>query len=370
MSSTTGNIFKVTTWGESHGKTVGVVVDGVPSGIALDENIVQAFLDRRKPGASAYATKRAEADTVEICSGVFEGYTTGTPIEMHVTNNDQISKNYDNLREVFRPSHADYGFFKKYGIRDHRGGGRSSGRETLGRVAAGAVAATALARLGIKFLTYTKSIGSISIPNLDYDEIARCLSENSNSLGIPHEDTYKSASAYLDNLMREKNSAGGVAECVVTGVKAGFGSPVFDKLDARLANAVFSIGAVKAVEIGNGIAAARGTGAENNDAFVSKGGEVSKKSNNSGGIIGGITDGTPVIIRAAFKPTPSIASEQDTVNKDGGNTTICIEGRHDPVIVPRALVVVESMAAVVLLDEILVGLSSRIENVKTIYNRF
>ncbi len=362
--SSYGTIFKVTTWGESHGKGLGVVVDGVPAGMDLCEDDIQIFLNRRKPGQSKFTTPRKEDDAVEILSGVFEGKTTGTPISMVVWNKNQKSKDYSEIASYYRPGHADYCFDKKYGFRDYRGGGRSSGRETIGRVAAGAIAVKLLSRLGIKFLTYTKSIGEIEIDfdNFSADEI------NNNSLYMPDAIAAEKASAYLMECIKAQNSSGGVCECVITGLPVGLGDPVFEKIDANLAKAVMSIGAVKGFEIGDGFAAARSTGLTNNDAFVMENGKVAKQTNHSGGTLGGMTDGSPLILRAAIKPTPSIASTQHTVNKSGENIEISIKGRHDPIIVPRAVVVVESMAAITIADSLLMNMSARMDRIIDFYN--
>lgn len=363
--SSFGTIFKVSTWGESHGKNLGTVIDGCPAGIKIDEKYIQKFMDRRKPGASPYATKRKEGDLIEIFSGVFDGMTTGCPIMMAVKNEDMISKNYDNIKNCYRPAHADYSYTQKYGIRDYRGGGRSSGRETLSRVAAGAIAVKALGELGISILTYTKSIGSVEIDmsRFDTEQISK------NDLFMPDETAYKSASAYLDSLITQSDSAGGVIECVITGVKPGIGQPVFDKLDALLAHAVFSIGAVKGVEFGVGFSSAKMNGSNYNDSFCAGTDKsIFKKTNNSGGITGGMSDGAPIVFRAAIKPTPSIARNQETVDNEGNNIIINISGRHDPVIVPRAVVVVEAMAAITLLDLILVALPSKMEALKSAYH--
>lgn len=357
--STFGTNFKITTWGESHGAGLGVVVDGCPAGVPLAESDIQIFLDRRKPGTSAYTTPRKEADRVQILSGVFEGKTTGTPISMMVTNTNEHSKDYDALRDIYRPGHADYTFAQKFGIRDHRGGGRSSGRETIGRVAAGAVAVKVLERCGISFLTYATQIGPVKIDpeRFDQNEIIK------NPFCMPDAVAAGEAALYLDQCREEKDSAGGIIECMITGVPAGVGAPVFDKLDAKLAQAVFSIGAVKGFEVGDGFDVAKANGSSNNDAFIPDGetGQIKKKTNHAGGILGGISDGAPIIFRAAIKPTPSIGRAQKTVTRDGKETTIEIAGRHDPVIVPRAVVVVECMAAITILDLMMENLGSRID---------
>lgn len=363
--STYGNIFKITTWGESHGRGIGVVVDGCPAGLPLCEEDIQAYLDRRKPGQSGFTTQRSEDDAVEIHSGVFEGRTTGTPISLMVHNKDQHSADYSQIASCYRPGHADFCFDAKYGFRDYRGGGRSSGRETVGRVAAGAIAAKMLKELGIHLLTYTRSIGPVSIDISRFDE----AEITNNALYMPDAKAAGEAAAYLKKCMQETNSAGGICECVITGLPAGLGDPVFEKIDANLARAIFSIGAVKGFEIGDGFAASASTGLTNNDAFCMKDGDVSKRTNHSGGTLGGMTDGAPLVFRAAFKPTPSIASTQQTVNRDGEEISINIKGRHDPIIVPRAVVVVESMAAITILDALLANMTSRLDRIADFYRR-
>lgn len=352
-----GKNFTVTTFGESHGAAIGAVIDGCPAGMHLSEEDIQKYLDRRKPGQSEFTTKRNEADRVEILSGVFEGKTEGTPIALLIRNNDQHSRDYSDLRDKFRPGHADYGFFEKYGLRDYRGGGRSSGRETAARVAAGAVALKMLDEFGIEVHAYTRAIGPVEISSVDFDECGI------NSLYMPDHDAFQKASEYLKECIKNKDSAGGVIECIATGVPAGLGDPVFDKLDARLAYAIMSIGAIKGFEIGDGCRAALSKGSENNDAFFMENGRVHKKTNHSGGILGGISDGSDIILRAYVKPTPSIAQEQSTVTDADDDTTIEIKGRHDPVIVPRAVVVVECMTGLVLADALLSNQNAKIENI-------
>lgn len=355
--STFGTIFRISTWGESHGKAVGVTIDGCPAGLPLSEADIQEYLDRRKPGQNRFTTARKEGDEVEILSGVFEGKTTGTPITMAVWNRDQRSKDYSSIKDVYRPGHADYCFDQKYGFRDYRGGGRSSGRETIARVAAGAVACKLLSCYGITVTAYTKRIGMVEVSADRFDLAER----DRNGLYMPDAEAAEAASRYLEELMAEQDSAGGVVECVIRGVPAGVGEPVFEKLDARLAAAVMSIGAVKGFEIGDGFAAAGARGSENNDAFhVDETGRLVKETNHSGGILGGMSDGSDIVLRAAFKPTPSIAQEQRTVNRQGENVEICIQGRHDPVVVPRAVVVVEAMAALTVLDLMLIGRNSKL----------
>ena len=361
--STFGTVFRVTTWGESHGPGVGVVIDGCPAGIPLSEQDIQQFLDRRKPGQSKYTTKRNESDSVEILSGVFEGTTTGTPISLLVRNQDQRSRDYGNIATSYRPGHADYCFDQKYGFRDYRGGGRSSGRETIGRVAAGAIASKLLGELGIVLTTYAKSIGPVTVDGADYDftEITN------NSFYLPNKDAAKKAAEYVSTLMEQMDSCGGLIECRVDHLPAGLGEPVFDKLDALLAQAIMSIGAVKGVEIGDGFQSASSTGSTNNDPFCMQQGQVMKTSNHSGGTLGGMSDGSQLILRAAIKPTPSISQMQHTVNNSGEEIKLSIHGRHDPIIVPRAVVVVEAMTALTLADLLLRNAVSQMNQIKQLY---
>lgn len=361
--STFGTNFKISTWGESHGKALGVVIDGCPAGLPLDESDIQKYLDRRKPGQSKLSTPRKEDDCVEILSGTFEGLTTGTPISLIVKNTSQRSHDYSEIASYYRPGHADYTFDEKYGFRDYRGGGRSSGRETIGRVAAGAVAAKILKELGIEILTYTKSIGPVEIDMSVFNKETIL----STPTYMPDLAASKQAETYLENCMKNMDSAGGVIECSVTGVPAGIGDPVFEKLSANLGKAILSIGAVKAFEIGDGFAVSTANGSSNNDAFYADDKKIMKKTNHAGGILGGISDGSEILLRAYIKPTPSIFSEQETVNKDGENITVQIKGRHDPIIVPRAVVVVESMTALTLVDAMIGNMSSRISYLKDFY---
>lgn len=361
--STFGTIFKITTWGESHGKALGVVIDGCPAGLALTAADIQPFLDRRKPGQSSISTPRKESDQVEILSGVFEGRTTGTPISLIIPNTSQKSSDYSEIASCYRPGHADFTYDSKYGFRDYTGGGRSSGRETAGRVAAGAVGAKLLKEMGVTITAYTKAIGPISIDMTHFDKqlifsTATCM---------PDQAADKEAMAYLKECMEKKDSCGGIVECVIDGLPSGIGDPVFEKLDANLTKAIMSIGAVKAVEIGDGFLAARSNGSENNDAFQNLGGKIYKTTNHAGGILGGISDGSQIILRAHIKPTPSIFSTQKTVNKRGENIEIAIKGRHDPVIVPRAVVVVEAMAALTVLDACMLNMSARLDYLTAFY---
>ncbi len=364
--STFGTIFKITTWGESHGPGLGVVVDGCPAGLPLCENDIQLFLNRRKPGQSRYSTPRKESDAVSILSGVFEGKTTGTPISLIVFNENQQSGDYSEIASFYRPGHADYTFDSKYGFRDYRGGGRSSGRETIGRVAAGAIAVRILNRLGITFLTYTKSIGPVCVRPENFD--ASRIPEN--PLAMPDSAAAEEAQKYLDECMRKRDSSGGIVECMINGVPAGIGDPVFEKISASLAKAVMSIGAVKGFEIGDGFRVAEATGTSDNDAFaVGDDGKILKLSNHAGGISGGISDGSRILLRAAIKPTPSIAADQQTVNRCGEEITVSIKGRHDPVIAPRAVVVVESMAAIAIVDALFANMSAKMDSIEAFYGK-
>ena len=341
MNNSFGEQFRVTTFGESHGPALGAIVDGVPAGLELDEAYIQKALDRRKPGQSVFTTPRKEADAVEILSGVFEGRTTGTPVALLIRNQDQRSRDYGDLAEVFRPGHADYGFFKKYGIRDYRGGGRSSGRETAARVAAGAIAAKYLQeKYGIVIRAWTEAVAGISGKKTDFDFIEK------NALRAADPDRYPAMEEAVRNAIAERDSVGGIVSCVIEGVPAGLGEPVFDKLDALLAHAMLSLGAVKGIEFGDGFAAAGLRGSVNNDKMSPEG----FLSNHAGGILGGISTGAPITFRIAVKPTPSIRQEQQTVDQENNPRTVTVQGRHDPCICPRIVPVVEAMASLVLAD--------------------
>ncbi|NLK21115.1 MAG: chorismate synthase [Epulopiscium sp.] len=356
-----GKHFQISTWGESHGKALGVVIDGCPAGIELSENDIQKDLDRRKPGQSPFSTPRKENDKVEILSGVFEGKTTGTPISLIVHNTNQRSYDYSEIAKCYRPGHADFTYDEKYGFRDYRGGGRSSGRETTARVAAGAVAKKILSEFGVDFTTYTLSIGPVSIDQSKFDkeEIFN------NFLAMPDKDAAKKAADYLYEQKEKEDSAGGIIECIVTGVPSGIGEPVFEKLDAMFGKAILSIGAIKGIEFGSGFSAAESSGWENNDFLrYDENGNLTKLTNNAGGIVGGISDSFPIIFRAALKPTSSIHRVQQTVNKSGQNMDLQVEGRHDPIIVPRAVIVVEAMAALTLVDYLFQRIFSRMDLIK------
>lgn len=338
--STFGDLFRITTFGESHGKGVGVIIDGVPPGIELNEQDIQKELDRRKPGQSEITTPRKEADTIHILSGIFEGKTTGTPIGLILYNQDQRSADYSEIKDLFRPGHADFTYLKKYGIRDYRGSGRASGRETAGRVAAGAVAKKVLKQKGVHITAYTWRAGGIQCSNRDLDVIEK------NPMRACDMEAAAAMTQLVISLAKEGDSVGGIVECIVSGVTPGIGEPVFDKLDAELAKAILSIGAVKGIEFGAGFAAADMKGSEHNDSMNSRG----FLSNNAGGILGGISTGEDIVFRIAVKPTSSISKAQNTVDINNTVKTIRTEGRHDPCICPRIIPVVESMTAIVLLD--------------------
>lgn len=364
--STFGNQFKITTWGESHGKAVGVVIDGCPAGLPLTESDIQYYLNLRKPGQSRYTTPRKEDDAVEIMSGTFEGKTTGSPIFLIVFNKNARSSDYSDIARYYRPGHADYTFDAKYGFRDYRGGGRSSARETIGRVAAGAVAMKLLAECGIEICAYSKAIGPVSIDPTKFnaEEIFN------NPVYMPDADAASEAEAFIAEQMKKQDSCGGIIECRIHGMPAGIGDPVFEKLNANLAKAICSIGAVKGFEIGDGFSAAKSQGSVNNDAFtIDHAGHITKATNHAGGILGGMSDGSEIIFRAAVKPTPSISQTQHTVTREGKPIDIQIKGRHDPIIVPRAVVVVQSMAALVVIDALMQNMTARVDYLRDFYKK-
>jgi chorismate synthase len=341
-----GKNIEIMTFGESHGKAVVVVIDGIKPNIAITEKDIQKELDKRKPGQSRITTQRKETDKIEILSGIFKGKTTGTPICLVIWNKDQDSSRYEELKDIFRPGHADFTFYKKFGIRDYRGGGRSSGRETAARVASGAIAKKLLAKKQIKITAYVRQVGNIQAKDIDLEEIEK------NPVRCPDKKTAKKMEKLILDTKKADDSVGGIIEVIAENVPAGLGEPVFDKLDADIAKALMSIGAVKGIEIGAGFKAAEMKGSESNDEFTKKGKKIITKTNNSGGILGGISNGMPIIARIAVKPTPSISKGQNTVDKKGKKTKIKIEGRHDPCICPRIVPVVESMFALVILDHI------------------
>ena len=346
-----GHLFRVSTWGESHGPALGATVDGCPPGVPIDEAMIQHWLDKRKPGQNKFTTQRREADEVKILSGVFEGQTTGTPVQLMIENTDQRSKDYSEIMDKFRPGHADITYWQKYGIRDYRGGGRSSARETAARVAAGGVAREALKSLipGVQITGYMTQIGphKIDRANFDWDQIEQ------NPFWTPDAQAADDWAAYLDGLRKDGNSVGGVIEVVARGVPAGLGAPVYGKLDTDLASAMMSINAVKGVEIGDGMAAAELTGVANADEIQMGPNGPEYSSNHAGGILGGISTGQDIVVRFAVKPTSSILTPRKTITKSGENTEIVTKGRHDPCVGIRAVPVGEAMMACVLLDHVL-----------------
>lgn len=341
--NTIGKVFKVTTWGESHGLALGAVIDGCPPHIELSEQYIQKEMERRRPGRSKLTSPRKESDEVLILSGVFEGKTTGTPISLIIYNKDVNSSKYEQLKDTFRPGHADYTYFKKYGIRDYRGGGRAAARETVARVAAGAVAKKILELEDISVFAYTLELGGIRTQVINFQEIDK------NELFCPDKEAAKDMERRIMEVKRQEDSIGGIVEIVVKGCPAGLGEPVFDKLDAEIARALMSIGAVKGVEIGAGFAAAEMLGSVNNDEITPKG----FKSNNAGGILGGISNGDDIVARVAVKPIPSIGIEQDTVDIHMKPTTISVKGRHDVSAIPRIVPICEAMVRLVLADHLL-----------------
>jgi chorismate synthase len=367
MPNTFGKIFSVTTWGESHGPAVGAVVDGCPPRLPIDVAEIQAELDRRRPGQSDIVTPRQEADRVEILSGLFEGRTTGHPISMLVRNADQRPGAYDEMREKFRPSHADYTYQAKFGIRDHRGGGRSSARETIGRVAAGAIAKKILAlaggaanpsavagggaaSAGVEIRAFLTQVHDIVVPADALVEFPTLAAVEATPVRCPHPATAAKMIERIKAVRAEGDSVGGVIECRVRGLPAGLGEPVFDRLEADLAKAMLSLPATKGFEIGSGFAGTRLRGSEHNDAFESRGGRIRTATNRSGGTQGGISNGEEIVFRVAFKPTATILRPQQTVDVAGAATELTGRGRHDPCVVPRAVPIVEAMAALVLVD--------------------
>ena len=352
MGNTFGRMFRITTWGESHGDAVGVVVDGCPSKLPLCEQDIQAELDRRRPGQSEISTQRKEVDRAQILSGVFEGETLGTPILIGVWNADARSKDYDHMRRVYRPSHADFSYDAKFGIRNWKGGGRASARETIGRVAAGAIAKKMLAReFGVEIVGYVKQVWKLTA-EVDTDSVS-AQDVESNIARCPDQDMAARMIERIKQARKDGDSLGGVVECVARGVPVGLGEPVFDKLEADLAKAVLSMPACKGFEVGSGFGGTLQTGSQHNDAFYSDGGRIRTRTNNSGGIQGGISNGENIVIRAAFKPTATIMRQQQTVDVDGNAVTLQGRGRHDPCVLPRAVPIVESMTALVLADHAL-----------------
>jgi chorismate synthase len=347
MSNTYGTLFKISTFGESHGPAIGVVIDGCPAGLVIDEAFIQAELDRRKPGQSKITTQRKEDDTFKILSGVFEGKSTGTPIAIVIENQDQRSKDYSHIANTFRPSHADYTYEVKYGNRDYRGGGRSSARETAARVAAGAIAKLLLKQLGVDVYAFVSQVGELKAPH--YTELDLSKTEDT-IVRCPHPATAEKMIALIDQVRLDRDTIGGLITCVIKNTPVGLGEPVFDKLHAELGKAMLSINAVKGFEYGSGFAGVALRGSQHNDEFYNDGGRIRTKTNYSGGVQGGISNGEDVYFNVAFKPVATIMQDQPSVDKDGNEATVSGKGRHDPCVLPRAVPIVEAMAALVLAD--------------------
>ena len=348
MSNSFGRIFKITTFGESHGKAIGVIIDGCPSGVYIDKQFIQNELDRRKPGQSKITTQRKEPDAFEIQSGVFEDKSTGTPISIVIPNKDQKSKDYDHIKSSYRPSHADYTYQEKYGIRDYRGGGRSSARETAARVAAGAVAKLILKDLGISCQAYVSGVGNIEL-NKDYKSLDLSKTEN-NIVRCPDEMIAEKMIAEIDSIRKQGDTIGGTVDCVIKGVPVGLGEPVFGKLHAELGAAMLGINAVKGFEYGSGFEGTKMRGSEHNDLFFKENDVLRTKTNYSGGIQGGISNGEDIYFKVAFKPVATIMIKQESIDASGNSETVTGRGRHDPCVVPRAVPIVEAMASMVILD--------------------
>ncbi len=350
MSNSYGILFRITTFGESHGHSIGVVIDGCPAGLELDEKFIQSELDRRKPGQSKITTQRKEEDAFKILSGVFEGKSTGAPIAIVIENSDQRSKDYSHLENTFRPSHADYTYEAKYGFRDHRGGGRSSARETATRVAAGAIAKLFLKKYDIEINAFVSQVGELKAPH--YTQLDLSKTENS-IVRCPDPVMAEKMIALIDQVRLSRDTIGGIVTCVVKNSPVGLGEPVFDKLHAELGKAMLSINAVKGFEYGSGFEGVKLHGSQHNDEFYSEGGKIKTKTNHSGGIQGGISNGEDIYFNVAFKPVATIMQDQQSVDKEGKEVIVSGKGRHDPCVVPRAVPIVESMAALVMADFLL-----------------
>jgi chorismate synthase len=357
MGNNYGTLFKISTFGESHGPAIGVIIDGCPAGLTIDETFIQSELDRRKPGQSKITTQRKEDDSFRILSGVFEGKSTGTPIAIVIENQDQRSKDYSHIENTFRPSHADFTYQEKYGIRDHRGGGRSSARETAARVAAGAIAKLLLHQRGVEINAYVSQVGTLKAP--EYTQLDLRKTED-NIVRCPDPATAEKMIALIDQVRLDRDTIGGVVSCVIKNTPVGLGEPVFDKLHAELGKAMLSINAVKGFEYGSGFAGVELRGSQHNDEFVNEGGKIRTKTNHSGGVQGGISNGEEIYFKVAFKPVATIMQDQATVDKEGNEAIVSGKGRHDPCVVPRAVPIVEAMAALVLADFLLRNKASKV----------
>ncbi len=356
MGNTYGTLFRISTFGESHGPAIGVVIDGCPAGLPIEEAFIQQELDRRKPGQSKITTQRKEDDTFQILSGVFEGKATGTPIAIVINNQDQRSKDYNHIENAFRPSHADYTYEAKYGVRDHRGGGRSSARETAARVAAGAIAKLFLKTQQVSVQAYVSQVGHIQAP--PYSQLDLSKTEN-NMVRCPDAATAEKMISLIDQVRLDRDTIGGIVTCVIQNVPVGLGEPVFDKLHAELGKAMLGINAVKGFEYGSGFAGIQLRGSEHNDTFYKEENRIRTRTNHSGGVQGGISNGEDIYFNVAFKPVATIMQDQPSVDKAGNETTVSGKGRHDPCVVPRAVPIVEAMAALVLVDFMLRNRATR-----------
>lgn len=358
MGNTFGKLFKITTFGESHGKALGAIVEGCPAGLSLDEEKIRQEMQRRKPGQSKITTQRKEEDEIELLSGVFEGKTTGTPIGIVIPNSDQKSKDYSHISDKFRPSHADFTYFEKYGIRDYRGGGRSSARETAARVAGGAIAKQFLATKGIQVQAYVSQVGDLTLSK-SYKELNLDLAEE-NIVRCPDPEMAEQMISLIDSVRLDRDTIGGVVSCVISNCPPGLGEPVFDRLHAELGKAMLSINAVKGFEYGSGFEGVKMRGSQHNDALVNEGGKIKTTTNHSGGIQGGISNGEDIYFRVAFKPVATIMQDQESINEAGESVTVSGKGRHDPCVVPRAVPIVEAMAALVIADYLLLSKTNKL----------
>ena len=358
MSNSFGKIFRISTFGESHGKAIGVVIDGCPSGIEINENDIQLELDRRKPGQSKITTQRKESDSVEVLSGVFNGKTTGSPISLYIKNKDQKSSDYDHISTVFRPSHADYTYHKKYKNRDHRGGGRSSARETANWVAAGALAKKILNKIGVEINAYVSKVGKMEM-DINYKDL-NFKNTESNIVRCPDKNFANKFITIIDEARKNRDTVGGVISCIISGCPVGIGEPIFGKLHAELGKAMLSINAVKGFEYGSGFKGSEMYGSEHNDQFEIKEDKIKTKSNYSGGIQGGISNGEDIYFNVAFKPVATIMQDQESIDQEGNNVKISGKGRHDPCVVPRAVPIVEAMSALVIADFYLISRTNKL----------
>ncbi len=361
MGKSFGRLFRITTFGESHGKALGAIIEGCPAGLELDEEKIRLEMQRRKPGQSKITTQRKEEDEFELLSGVFEGKTTGTPIGIVIQNSDQKSKDYSHISDKFRPSHADYTYFEKYGIRDYRGGGRSSARETAARVAGGAIAKQFLASKGIQIQAYVSQVGELALEKT-YQELNLDLAEE-NIVRCPDPELADQMIALIDSVRLERDTIGGVVSCVIKNCPPGLGEPVFDRLHADLGKAMLSINAVKGFEYGSGFEGVKMKGSQHNDRIVNESGKIHTTTNHSGGIQGGISNGEDIYFRVAFKPVATIMQDQASVNEVGETVTVSGKGRHDPCVVPRAVPIVEAMAALVIADFLLISKTNKLAEI-------